>query len=184
MAEEGPEPPFPATSGRRRPARATSGVAHIGFHTKATQKKKATLGWKRLVWCVWCVVVVRGVCGARDLENDLSVQASCLRAANWVAEHLGASSRCPRHPFTALMAGGQPWPCTLCTRPYQIKTSTCRNCKISRFLTDCTRGTAQPAHQDVDHHRVRVHLHGEIREIPSYSKQTQVMYQLLNQAQR
>ena len=38
----------------------------------------------------------------------------------------------------------------LCTRPYQIKTSTCCNCKISQFLTDCTRGTAQPAHRDVE----------------------------------
>ena len=28
-----------------------------------------------------------------------------------VAEHLGASSRRPRHPFPALMAG-EPWPCT------------------------------------------------------------------------
>ena len=33
---------------------------------------------------------------------------SCQRAANWVAEHLGASSRRPRHPFSALMAGVNP----------------------------------------------------------------------------
>ena len=32
----------------------------------------------------------------------------CLHASNWVAEHLGASSRCPRHPFPALMAGVNP----------------------------------------------------------------------------
>ena len=29
-------------------------------------------------------------------------------APNWVAEHLGASSRRPRHPFPALMAGETP----------------------------------------------------------------------------
>ena len=29
-------------------------------------------------------------------------------ATNWVAEHLGASSRRPRHPFPALMAGETP----------------------------------------------------------------------------
>ena len=29
-------------------------------------------------------------------------------APNWVAEHLGASSRRPRHPFSALMAGETP----------------------------------------------------------------------------
>ena len=29
-------------------------------------------------------------------------------ATNWVAEHLGASSRRPRHPFPALMAGAAP----------------------------------------------------------------------------
>ena len=29
-------------------------------------------------------------------------------APNWVAEHLGASSRRPRHPFPALMAGVNP----------------------------------------------------------------------------
>ena len=29
-------------------------------------------------------------------------------APNWVASHLGASSRCPRHPFPALMAGDNP----------------------------------------------------------------------------
>ena len=34
-----------------------------------------------------------------------------------VAEHLGASSRRPRHPFPALMAGGQPWPCACAHGP-------------------------------------------------------------------
>ena len=31
-----------------------------------------------------------------------------MHAPNWVAEHLGASSRRPRHPFPALMAGETP----------------------------------------------------------------------------
>ena len=38
--------------------------------------------------------------------------AKRTHAPNWVAEHLGASSRRPRHPFPALMRGGNPWPCT------------------------------------------------------------------------
>ena len=37
-------------------------------------------------------------------------------APNWVAEHLGASSRRPRHPFPALMAG-EPMAVYLCTQP-------------------------------------------------------------------
>ena len=31
-----------------------------------------------------------------------------MHAPNWVAEHLGASSQRPRHPFSALMAGVNP----------------------------------------------------------------------------
>ena len=47
------------------------------------------------------------------LRTRRACPGSCLHAANWVAEHLGASSRRPRHPFPAPMAGGgQPWPCT------------------------------------------------------------------------
>ena len=34
--------------------------------------------------------------------------APTTNAPNWVAEHLGASSRRPRHPFPALMAGETP----------------------------------------------------------------------------
>ena len=37
-----------------------------------------------------------------------------------VAEHLGASSRRPRHPFPALMAG-EPWPCTCVHGPKKAK---------------------------------------------------------------
>ena len=42
--------------------------------------------------------------------------ATRTHAPNWVAEHLGASSRRPRHPFPALMAR-EPQAVYLCTRP-------------------------------------------------------------------
>ena len=62
-------------------------------------------GWVLLcVLCVVCVVCV-------DSEHGVSVQARADYAPNWVAEHLGASSRRPRHPFPTLMVG-EPWPCT------------------------------------------------------------------------
>ena len=38
----------------------------------------------------------------------VSPYAPTTNAPNWVAEHLGASSRRPRHPFSALMAGETP----------------------------------------------------------------------------
>ena len=51
--------------------------------------------------CVVCVVrIIEG--------NGVSVQARACDASNWVAEHLGASSRRPRHPFPALLAGVSP----------------------------------------------------------------------------
>ena len=40
--------------------------------------------------------------------THVSVDMSQRDAPNWVAEHLGASSRRPRHPFPALMAGETP----------------------------------------------------------------------------
>ena len=55
------------------------------------------------------VVVVVG-CGGGGGSDD-GITTMCLiispheHAPNWVAEHLGASSRRPRHPFPALMAG-------------------------------------------------------------------------------
>ena len=49
------------------------------------------------------VVVVLTVC-----LTYVSVQKRQRDAPNWVAEHLGASSRRPRHPFPALMAGETP----------------------------------------------------------------------------
>ena len=52
-------------------------------------------------WVV--VVVVLTVC-----LTYVSVHIRPQDAPNWVAEHLGASSRRPRHPFPALMAGETP----------------------------------------------------------------------------
>ena len=60
--------------------------------------------------CLVCLVCV--VCVVQMMKN-----APCLArvapemSPNWVAEHLGASSRRPRHPFPTLMVG-EPWPCT------------------------------------------------------------------------
>ena len=46
-----------------------------------------------------------GVGGTNDSRHGESVLARASYASNSVAEHLGASSRRPRHPFSALMAG-------------------------------------------------------------------------------
>ena len=47
--------------------------------------------------------MVRAAC-----MTHVSVDMRQRDAPNWVAEHLGASSRRPRHPFPALMAGETP----------------------------------------------------------------------------
>ena len=77
------------------------------------------------MWCgvVWSGVVCVGrgegergggeevvVVVVRTLEYGVCVSpyAPTTDAPNWVAEHLGASSRRPRHPFPALMAGETP----------------------------------------------------------------------------
>ena len=64
------------------------------------------------VWCVWCVWCVCVVCVVRmiNVTACLSRRVRVMHLIR-VAEHLGASSRRPRHPFPALMAG-EPWPCT------------------------------------------------------------------------
>ena len=67
------------------------------------------------VWCVWC-----GVCGSDDSPHGVSVQARADYAPNWVAEHLGASSRRPRHPFPALMTRNS-WPCTCAHGPTRTR---------------------------------------------------------------
>ena len=63
-------------------------------------------------WCVVCVVCVVQMIKTR---GSLSCQAPEMQLIR-VAEHLGASSRRPRHPFPALMAG-EPLAVYLCTRP-------------------------------------------------------------------
>ena len=57
-----------------------------------------------------------GVCGSDLVLHEGVCPATRTHAPNWVAEHLGASSRRPRHPFPALMAG-EPQAVYLCTRP-------------------------------------------------------------------
>ena len=54
--------------------------------------------WWCVVWCVWF----------KRLRTRRVCPGSCLHAANWVAERLGASSRRPHHPFPAQMAGVNP----------------------------------------------------------------------------
>ena len=59
------------------------------------------------------MVVLWWCCGGGGGSDD-GITTMCLiitpheHAPNWVAEHLGASSRRPRHPFPALIAGGTP----------------------------------------------------------------------------
>ena len=71
-----------------------------------------------------------GVCGSDDSKHAVSVQGHADYAPNWVAEHLVASSRRPRHPFPALMAG-EPLAVYLCTRPKK---------KPSRHTMSCNCG--------------------------------------------
>ena len=72
-------------------------------HKWATQEKGNTC--LNLVWLVVVVVVVVVQAACR---THVSVDMRQRDAPNWVAEHLGASSRRPRHPFPALMAGETP----------------------------------------------------------------------------
>ena len=108
-----------------------------------------------------------------------------------VAEHLGASSRQPRHPFSALMAGVRPGPVPV-------------HRALPRHLEQASRNLLDLPNRDVDHlvnelqmrklllrhdrgvnshkpmrtSRIRVHLHG----VSPCSRLTQRMYPLLNQA--
>ena len=76
--------------------------------------------WEWCVVCgVWCVGRVSGGGGGWWCTDVMYAHVSVdmrQRDATWVAEHLGASSRRPRHPFPALMAG-EPLAVYLCTRP-------------------------------------------------------------------
>ena len=64
--------------------------------------------WSVVIGDVLCVVVC--VVPIIDVTACLSRRVRMMQLIR-VAEHLGASSRRPRHPFPALMAG-EPWPCT------------------------------------------------------------------------
>ena len=46
--------------------------------------------------------------GSDGVLHEGVCPATRTHAPNWVAEHLGASSRRPRHPFPALMAEETP----------------------------------------------------------------------------
>ena len=61
-----------------------------------------------------------------------------------MAEHLGASSRRPRHPFPALMAGVSPWPCACAHGPK--KSTRRRACHQPVQETMPTGGTPQFLH--------------------------------------
>ena len=65
-----------------------------------------------------------------------------------VAEHLGASSRRPRHPFPALMAG-EPLAVYLCTRPKKGLKATAEKSAVF-----CTSGP----HDRNGHVTVQIHL--------------------------
>ena len=71
-----------------------------------------------------CVVVVVCVVRMINVTACLSRRVRAMQLIR-VAEHLGASSRRPRHPFPALMAG-EPLAVYLCTRPYQLTQPTNR----------------------------------------------------------
>ena len=68
---------------------------------------------------VWCVC---GVCGARDLENDVSVQARFyMHLIGWQNAWERAPGR-PRHPFPALMA--EVW-CLVCMCVESVRALVC-----------------------------------------------------------
>ena len=104
--------------------------------------------WCGVVWCgvVWCGVVWCGVvwCGVVCVvlmiktRGSLSCQAPEMQLIR-VAEHLGASSRRPRHPFPALMAG-EPPPLAvyLCTRPKKATRQRASACPEQCQLRDPT----------------------------------------------
>ena len=79
--------------------------------------------WGGVGWCGVVGVVGGGGGGgggSDDSKHAVSLQGHADYAPFWVAEHLGASSRRPRHPFPALMAG-EPLAVYQCTRPKKDK---------------------------------------------------------------
>ena len=83
---------------------------------------------------------------------------ACARAwdaPNWVAEHLGASSRRPRHPFPALMAGVSPGRVPVYTAPKKKNLPvTPRNATAETYAVFCTSGL----HGLDGHVTVQIHL--------------------------
>ena len=88
--------------------------------------------------------------GGSDLVLHEGVcPATRTHAPNWVAEHLGASSRRPRHPFPALMAGvthGRA-PVYTALQPHHKTTTTTptmsSNCTSTTWSMNCTCGQQQ-----------------------------------------
>ena len=70
-------------------------------NTVGTLEENGVGGGGGVVWCVVCVVQMI------KTRGSLSCEAPEMQLIR-VAEHLGASSRRPRHPFPALMAGFSP----------------------------------------------------------------------------
>ena len=141
--------------------------------------------WWCVVWCglVWCVcglvfvvfVVCSVVCGLYvvvcvvQMTNDTACQSRRVREKQLirVAEHLGASSRRPRHPFSALMAG-EPLAVYLCTRPKKSPsrhTMSCNCGDLRSFLhvwTPCPVVTTTGMSHCPELHLCKHHLDGHV----------------------
>ena len=121
---------------RRRlaaPARATLLSPARGGQDMATQKQTHV---------VVVVVVLLTVC-----LTYVSVHIRPRDAPNWVAERLGASSRRPRHPFPALMAGVNPGrvPVYTALKSHQPNFTELQLWNLDRLLRVCTREPARAA---------------------------------------
>ena len=94
--------------------------------------------------------------------------ATRTHAPNWVAEHLGASSRRPGHPFPALMAG-EPQAVYLCTRPKNLsrqneepRTPTVRSHSFLHVLTPCPVTKQRACNTVQELHLCTHHLDGHV----------------------
>ena len=94
------------------------------------------------MWCcVLCVHVVCGVggaCGSDCVLHEGVCPATRTHAPNWVAEHLGASSR---PPLLRPDGGGNPWPCTCVHGPkkHPVKPRR-RTATADKSAVSCTSG--------------------------------------------
>ena len=69
-----------------------------------------------------------------------------------VAGRLGVRLSATPPPLPRPNGGGQTLALCLCTGPYQASMlPRAATVGSQLFLTDCTRGTAEPAHRDIDH---------------------------------